>query len=73
MRLIVFIKGRKQQSQTENNLQYCLQYNKVRGCQCKSSAVLGCLTFCHRFLGFRETKCETTSAVDGWVKGVRAT
>ena len=32
MRLIVFIKGREQQSQTENNLQYCLQYNKVRGC-----------------------------------------
>ena len=56
MRLIVFIKGRKQQSQTENNLQYCLQYNKVRGCQCKSSEVLGCLTFCHRFLGFRCTK-----------------
>ncbi len=73
MRLIVFIKGRKQQSQTENNLQYCLQYNKVRGCQCISSAVLVCLTFSHRISGFRETKCETTSAVDGWVKGVRAT
>jgi hypothetical protein len=32
MCLFVYIKGREQQSQTENSLQYGLQYTKVRGC-----------------------------------------
>jgi hypothetical protein len=30
-------------------------------------------TFCHRFSDFRETKCETASAVDVWAKEFRAT